>query len=217
MRLAQIYWKVQSDWNWAVPAIGMGVLLTVLFKRTELLALQRRPEDLYVLFEVYLPLVAGFWAASLPVLERRNGVSEVHLSYPSWPSQRLLIAAAAPTCAWLATAGVGVWITQAWYVHYRFLAMAAVAGGPTLALSGVAVAAASLARHHLAGIATVSFWCVLDLIAPGLITKNLYLYRVSTPMAGVAPELHSRNLILLGVACWLFALLLSHRRSWWVR
>jgi hypothetical protein len=210
------YARAQASWQWlmqpfVVAVMFLWALLNHRVPETRTLA------NLYGLCEYFLPLAAALYLGGLPAWEREEGTAETHLTYPQWPSVRLLLAGASRAGAWLLMAGAALGAVQLWYLKDVTLTLAKAVAAPAFALAGAAAAGTAVTRSQAGGFTLAGLWWFFDAVSLGHIKHPFYLFRLSTPPLGLDPAVATRNLWLLGAALWLLALALAHRRERWVR
>lgn len=210
------YAKAQAHISWLLPPLWLAAMFGWTFYKHRLPEF-RQVGSLFSIFEYFLPLAAAVYLAGVPPFERDEGAAETHLGYPQLPALRLGLLALPPLAAWAATVGAALLTVQLWYLPAQSWTLLKVLAPPTLALTGVALAGAALARHQLGGIVAAFLWWALDAMSRGLFNKQFFLFRASVQTGLFTPEVQGRNIALVGVACLLLAIWVSHRRSHWIR
>lgn len=216
MKLLWLCTRAQLHWSWVLLPLWLGAMLAVTFYLHRQAA-GRQVRDLYVIFEYYLPLAAAVYLGGVPSFDREEGAAETHLSYPQHPVFRLGLLALPRVAAWAATAAAGLLVVQIWYLDGQTAHLLKVMAPPALALTGAAMAGAAAARMQLGGIMAAFFWWALDATSLGYFNKQFFLFRASIWTGMIAPEVQTRNILLMGTVCLALALWGSHRRSWWIR
>lgn len=208
----------QMHGSWLLlPAWMLVMLGWALYSHRWLPVSARRVEDLYGIFEYYLPLAAAIYLAGVPAFDREQGAAETHLSYVQLPAARLLLLALPRLALWAATVALALAITQGWYLSGQTRELLQALGAPALALAGVSLAGGALSRHETGGLIAAFGWWAFDALGRGLFNKRFFLFPISVITGGYTQAEQARNIAWVGVACAAAALWAAHRRSWWIR
>jgi hypothetical protein len=156
--------------------------------------------DVLRTFEVVLPLATGLAAAHLMTVEREEGFDELRRSYPeaTWRVPLLRVAGA---CL-LALVGLALGLIGFRLAYGPFDAAALVGPAipPALVLLGLALATGNLTGSYWPAAAAVMGVWFLEFQTKGAVTKTLFLFDASWPVAGVDYDLNRGLLALLGLA-----------------
>lgn len=210
------YAKAQLHWSWVLQPLWLAAMLGWLFFNHQI-PTRREVWQLYPIFEYYLPLALAIYLAGAPPFDREQGAAEIQLGAPQWPVLRLALLALPRLAAWALTLAAALLVTRVWYLPGYTWTLLKVTGAPSLALAGAALAGSALARHQTGGILAGFAWWVVDAFGGGRVGQKFFLFRISVHTGLYAPEVQTRNIALLGAACLLLCLWVSHRRAYWIR
>ncbi len=183
-----------------------------------------KPPEVQVLgvlaiLEASLPLLALFAVAHAVSLEWEEGSVELSMSYPlgglGLLARRLGVglllcalveAVTLGLCRWLlplmAQPGPGNALRVAWVI-----------APPALFVAALGLLGSVVGKHHVAGLGAGLLVWGLDLVRPGLLTGQLYLYQASRPLPSLSLGPNRLGLTLAAIAGFALAAVLWSRRE----
>lgn len=213
MQSLRLEWKLHFTYAYLLPVTIVAGAFFNIYTNAQSPFSAPSLEQLYLIYEVLMPLVLSLGLATLLPYERDEGMLELRLSYAQPFELALLRKVLLPICCWFALAvGGGLWAHH-YYLSFSAWHLALVTVPPTLFLGGLTLLVSALTLNSPLSMMFPLGWWAWELLTGGRKSGLLALLPYTYANTQVPLNLNRGLLVCVGLLLLVIGLILVRRSS----